>query len=295
MCFLAGKAAGTGAVNGSVAALAKGVMRAMFLTRLKAAALAILTVAVVGVGAGVLARGGQKESPRPERRADEAAATDRETIHSLERRITELERKLDVVLNAMETPGARRPEPSVPDPGRKIRPRFECLVEAVHVKLGQAVKKGEPLAELFSAELSQARSDLQHRWLQWQHELLLYNSQKKLAANHSISQVELANAQNDEQKSRLDFTLARDKLAVFFEVPQEEIDESLKGLSDARRREVPSGPNAAIEAIRQERSAAGRNARFTLRSPVDGTVAAVNVEPQDMADPKTVLMVIRKP
>jgi multidrug efflux pump subunit AcrA (membrane-fusion protein) len=286
--------AAAGAVNGTVAALAKGVMRAMFLTRLKAAALAILTVAVVGAGAGVLARGGQKGSPRPERPADEAAATDREAIRSLERRITELERKLDAVLNAKQGPGARGPEFTEPEPLRKIRPRFECLVEAIHVKLGQAVKKGEPLAELLSAELAQAKSDLQNRWVQWQHELRLYNLRKKLVANKAIAQEEWAIAQMGEQTSRLDFDRAHDKLSVFYEVPQDEIDATLNGLLEDQRRAVPPGPKAAVEAIQQERDPAGRKARFTLRSPVDGTVTAVNVEPQDLADPKTVLMVIRK-
>jgi RNA polymerase sigma factor (sigma-70 family) len=35
----------------------------------------------------------------------------------------------------------------------KIRPRFDCLVEKIHVQPGQTVKKGDPLAGLFSTEL----------------------------------------------------------------------------------------------------------------------------------------------
>jgi hypothetical protein len=45
-----------------------------------------------------------------------------------------------------------------------------------------------------------------------------------------------------------------------------------------------------IDAIKEEDE---DKARFTLRSPVDGTVSEIEAGAQDLSDPKSVLMVIR--
>jgi RNA polymerase sigma factor (sigma-70 family) len=54
LAFAAGQAAAAGAVPGQAAALAEGVLRAMFLTKLKIALVATLAVAVAGSVAGIL-------------------------------------------------------------------------------------------------------------------------------------------------------------------------------------------------------------------------------------------------
>src|SRR5439155_21300155 len=50
----AGSAAATGLLSAQVAAMTEGVLRAMFLTKLKTAAVVLLAVALAGTGTGVL-------------------------------------------------------------------------------------------------------------------------------------------------------------------------------------------------------------------------------------------------
>jgi RNA polymerase sigma factor (sigma-70 family) len=58
-------AAGRAATAGSAAALAEGVLRAMTTSRLKLAAAVVLTLGVLGAGAGVFALGGRPAEPEP--------------------------------------------------------------------------------------------------------------------------------------------------------------------------------------------------------------------------------------
>ena len=62
----------------------------------------------------------------------------------------------------------------------KIRPRFDTLVEKVHAELGQKVKKGEPLVDLFSTDLAAAKNDFQTAYVQWQHDLTLRKLREEL-------------------------------------------------------------------------------------------------------------------
>ena len=61
----------------------------------------------------------------------------------------------------------------------KIRPRFDTLVEKVHAELGQKVKKGDPLVDLFSTELAAAKNDFQTAFVQWQHDLTLRDASRR--------------------------------------------------------------------------------------------------------------------
>ena len=62
----------------------------------------------------------------------------------------------------------------------KIRPRFDTLVEKVRAELGQKVKKGDPLVDLFSTDLAAAKNDFQTAYVQWQHDLRLLKIREKL-------------------------------------------------------------------------------------------------------------------
>ena len=55
----------------------------------------------------------------------------------------------------------------------KIRPRFDTLVEKVYAELGQKVKRGDPLVDLFSTELASAKNDFQTAFVQWRHDVTL--------------------------------------------------------------------------------------------------------------------------
>jgi RNA polymerase sigma factor (sigma-70 family) len=70
-------AAGTGATGCKAAALAEGVLQAMWISRMKVAVAVILALAVVASGAGVLALGGRPAEPEASKNASPAAKTDK--------------------------------------------------------------------------------------------------------------------------------------------------------------------------------------------------------------------------
>jgi membrane fusion protein, heavy metal efflux system len=165
-----------------------------------------------------------------------------------------------------------------PDTLTKIRPRFDTLVEKVHASLGKKIKKGDPLVELFSTDLAQAKSDFQTKYVQWQHDLRLLKAREKLHKEGAVSTQQLVDTQNDEKKSHLDNVLARDKLKVL-KVPDEEIEPLLAGLSDEASTITKFGK---VE----------DKAKMTLLSPTDGIVIEREVVPGNFYESTSVLMVI---
>jgi hypothetical protein len=91
-----------GALSASAASLSEGVIKTMFLAKLKGIAIAAGAMTVVVSGAVVLAQGGPKAKPGrigPEAEAKVAAWSDR---YASDDRAAALERKLDRVLEALE-------------------------------------------------------------------------------------------------------------------------------------------------------------------------------------------------
>jgi RNA polymerase sigma factor (sigma-70 family) len=68
-------AAGTGAAAGNVAALAEGVIQAMWISRTRSAVAVILVLFVLGTGVGVLALGGPRSAPEASKKEGPAAKT----------------------------------------------------------------------------------------------------------------------------------------------------------------------------------------------------------------------------
>ncbi len=98
----------------------------------------------------------------------------------------------------------------------KIRPRFDnALVEKVFVSAGQSVKKGDPLLELKSSDLAAAKNDCRTKYVQWDHDHKYLVAREPLAKEGRITQIVWTDTQNDEKKSRLDYLVARDKLATY--------------------------------------------------------------------------------
>jgi membrane fusion protein, heavy metal efflux system len=159
----------------------------------------------------------------------------------------------------------------------KIRPRFDTLVERVRAELGQTIKKGDPLVDLFSTDLAAAKNDYQTAYVQWQHDLRLLNLRKDLATTNAIAKQVLVDTQNDESKSRLAYTTAREKLKVFG-VPDDQIDPLLTNLGD--------------KPIPQDLHSISDKARMTRLSPVDGIVIVRDVVPGNLYDNNDVLMII---
>ena len=241
---------------GAVLSLAAGVSKAMIATRIKVAllALALLTLGALGitVGNSLVAN----ETPRYVALATQKQATPKRPSP-------------DLVLTGR----------TIYDPDKlvKIRPRFDLLVEKVRVDLGQRVKKGDPLVDVSSDDLAKAKNDFQTAYVQWQRDLKLLTMLEKRSQTDVVSQELLDDSRNDENKSRLAFMTAKEKLLVFG-VPEEQIDPLIKNLRDLQKPD-------------QTRDAADKK-KLTRLAPIDGIVIRRDVVPGIFYDRHDVLMVI---
>jgi RNA polymerase sigma factor (sigma-70 family) len=256
-----------GLVSASVLNLVKGAQRAMVLSRIKIAAGFLIAAGALGAGAGVLV--GQERRGAPVATAagagpalaDREGLDDRAKLAALEQRLQALEQRLDQL--RMSGRGAARGDA---DSIRKIRPRFECLVENVAVKVGQTVRKGDSLAELFSADLAAAKNEFLAKSIQRNHARRLFDLRQKLVQTGAISQQLWVETENDEERSLHELGVARDRLQLY-------------GLSAGE-----------IDTVKDEEGE--QKARFTLRSPVEGQVVEVGVAAGDLADHRSTLVVI---
>ena len=165
-----------------------------------------------------------------------------------------------------------------PNSLNKVRPRFDTLVEKVHAELGQLIHVGDPLVDLNSVDLAAAKNDLQSKYVQWQRDLRVLNLEQKLAITGAVAQQKVIDDQNAENKSRLDYATARDKLRILA-VPDADVDPLIQNLGD-----LP----ATITAF----GTVADKAKMTLRSRVDGIVIQREVVKGNFYDENDVLMVI---
>ena len=147
-----------------------------------------------------------------------------------------------------------------------IRSRFQCLVSKVYVHVGNVVHKDDPIVDLYSTDLAQAKSAYEIGLAQWNRDAAQLERVKPLFKNKAISEKEYYDAVNDEQKSRLTYKVARDNLVVY-------------GLSDEE-----------INAVEKEEGSA--KARMTLHSPTNGIVIVRDVVEGSLYDTTNVLVTI---
>ncbi len=159
----------------------------------------------------------------------------------------------------------------------KIRPRFDTLVQKVYPEIGQLVKKGDPLVDLYSIELAAAKNDFQTAFVQWRHDQRLLDLRRKLVVKDAIAQQVLVDTINDEAKSRLNYDTARGKLRLLG-VPEEEIDPLLRNLGD--------------EPLKQDPGEIDKKAQMTRLCPVDGVVIKKDVARGNLYDSNDILMEI---
>lgn len=155
-----------------------------------------------------------------------------------------------------------------PDTLLKIRPRFDALVMAVHASNGQHVRKGEPLVDLYSVRLAEAKLQYESKQSQADHDRQIAMHQRELSAKGVIPDASrvLLDAVNLERRSELEFKLARDELEVF-------------GVS-------------AEEIAKVHEETGTEKAKMTLRAPGDGTVISRDVAIGNIYDEKDTLLVI---
>jgi multidrug efflux pump subunit AcrA (membrane-fusion protein) len=228
----------------------------MFSHRVGLIVLLALLLAFLSAGATVMS-GQEEKDPDP---AGPAAPL---TLQVLEKRLWILEQRLDALLG----PGDAGVRGAIDRAMiRRVRPRFECLVSKVRVKPGQMVRKGEPLADLFSTKLVMAKNDLLAKSSQWRMDKTLLEARRKLVDTGAISPQLWIECQLQEEKSRLEAGAARDYLLFL-------------GLS-----------SSDVDGVEKEEGE--QKAMFTLRALEDGRVIETHVESGEFADPGTTLMTI---
>ena len=159
--------------------------------------------------------------------------------------------------------GMQKPQPA---DRTFIRARFDCLVEKVHVNVGEAVKNGDPLLDLFSTDLVAAKIDYKTAQSELEAKQSRLRWSQEMFAKGFVSEGQLTADRNAEESSRLRVQLARDKLHVL-------------GLGEE-----------AIGRIGKEGEKEG--ARLTLRSPVTGTVVQRAAVLGNRYNPNDVLVTI---
>jgi membrane fusion protein, heavy metal efflux system len=147
----------------------------------------------------------------------------------------------------------------------KVRPLFKGRVDKVYTTVGKTVKKGEPLIDLYSTVLAEAKSTFEITRIQWVYDKNLVTARQPLVKK-GISEQLFLETQNNEMKSKREHELARDRLLVF-------------GLSEDE-----------IDRVKDQ--AGSQKARMTLRSPADGIVITRDVVVGNLYDEDDTLLVI---
>jgi cobalt-zinc-cadmium efflux system membrane fusion protein len=148
----------------------------------------------------------------------------------------------------------------------RIRPLFKGRVDKVYAKVGQLIKKGEPLIEFYSTALAEAKNACEIERIQWVFCNNLLKVREKLSKENAISKQSFLEAQNDEMKNLREYEVARDKLLVY-------------GLSEE-------------EVAKVKDEVGSQKARMTFRSPATGIVITRDVVPGNIYDDDDTLLVI---
>lgn len=153
-----------------------------------------------------------------------------------------------------------------PNTLNKVRPKFKSLIDKVYVEYGQEVKKGDPLVDLFSADLAEAKGHYETKMAQWEHDRAELARSAELRRSGAESEKIYLSVLNDEKKSGTEAKIARDALLVL-------------GLSDDEIAAVPKEDGT-------------KKAKMTLRAPGSGVVIARDVVQGNLYDQEDVLLTI---
>jgi RNA polymerase sigma factor (sigma-70 family) len=153
----AGQAAATGAISVKIATLTEGVLRAMFLAKLKIAATIVLVFVALTGGAGLIYQTqAAQDTPSTEQqarmlqRADETASQNSDQTPELRRRIVELEKRIQSLtseINALR----KKPNTSIAQPPAKTD------VKVIPIRHENAKEVVEALWELYRPRSSSVR------------------------------------------------------------------------------------------------------------------------------------------
>ena len=105
----------------------------------------------------------------------------------------------------------------------RIRPLFKGRVDRVHTEVGRTVHQGDPLVDLYSTELAEAKNSYEIEYIQWVYDRNLVKVREDLLNDKAVSEQLVRETQNNEMKSKREAEVARDKLLVYG-LTEEEID-----------------------------------------------------------------------
>jgi RNA polymerase sigma factor (sigma-70 family) len=233
-------------LSSNVLAISLGVLRTMLINKLRLMSITLVAGVALGLGVMVLAR----QAPGERQAEDQAGQVFVPANDSPQRKVLSLQGATDFV----------------PETVIRIHSPFDCRSDKVLVDLGSSVRRGDPLLELFSADLVEAKSNYEATISQWVRDKKVLDYKTPLAEGNEIARKELIEAENDEAQSRLKMKLAKDKL-LFYGLTEKEIE------------------NAKAQDGVQK-------ARMILRSRADGVVVQRNVVPGNYYDSKDTLLEI---
>jgi membrane fusion protein, heavy metal efflux system len=165
----------------------------------------------------------------------------------------------------------------------KVRPLFDARVSRVFKSTGEMVKKGDPLVELYSTTLADAKIQFRRKYVQWQHDKKLLDSRRSLAGE-AMSKVQFLDTFLAEMISEEDVLGSRDKLNTYGISP-EELDRLIKSINDDPNAKDRRDPNSSTEEIQDI-------SKLVLRAPIDGMIVDRDVVSGNFYDDMAVLMVI---
>lgn len=149
----------------------------------------------------------------------------------------------------------------------QIRPKFLIRVDKVDVTLGERVVKGQPLIEVSSADLAQAKGDYGEKRSQWEHDKAQLIRSEKLFKQKAMSEKDYFDDIKDEQVSGREFQKTHDKLMIDYGLTQVQVDNIKDQPAELRP-------------------------KMTIRSPVSGYIIKRDVVADNLYDISSVLLII---
>jgi RNA polymerase sigma factor (sigma-70 family) len=243
-CRYATKGIAGGLVSSTIIEITREIMKGMLMSKLKSGLLVTAGLCLLGFGALVTAQ--------------QATGKGRATTPNYFFPSTTSEAPPHLQLT-----GATEFDPATMT---TVRSPFDCRVDRVLVDLGATVKPGDPLLELFAADLAAAKSDYEVAVSQWSHDKKIHDYKKPLANNNAIPVKEFLEIENALAQSQLKMKLAREKLLIH-------------GLTEQE-----------IENVKNEDGV--QKAKMILRARADGVVIKRDLVPGNYYDSRDALLTI---
>jgi cobalt-zinc-cadmium efflux system membrane fusion protein len=244
----------------AAAALARGVLKSMFVHKLKVTVVVFLAIMGSGVLAWhtVAAGDGDKIQDTSKSLLPQSATHASERPPDKTTRVQEPREPAELSLY-----GVTDYDPMTVT---VVRTPFGTRLDKVLVELGTTVKKGDDLLELFSTDLAAAKWDYEMARSRWDRADAVLDYMKSLAERITLPKKELIKIQNDEAHWRLKLKLAKDKLLSY-------------GLTEKE-----------VEHARNEDGV--QKARMIIRSQVEGVVVKRSVVQGNYYDSEDELLTI---